>query len=171
MSQLESIVSPEMGCRWLLILCLLLLLQLSYEVSSYQNGGKKGVKRQIFKRRGPGFFGLLSQFVRETISDTNYAVRNITNIINNEFPSPSAQLEEGNSTSTSGARQLSLKEVNDILGRNYRSLVRLFNTEFRKAVADSNKNVGLYRKEFRDAIRPYFTGGAFTSTTTPRTTS
>ncbi|BES98975.1 Hypothetical protein NTJ_11791 [Nesidiocoris tenuis] len=76
-----------------------------------------------------------------------------------------------NLTSTSGARIPTLPEVTDILGRNYRSLMRLFNQEFRQALTDSRKNVQTYRKEFRSAVRPYFTAGGFTSTTTPRSTS
>uniref|UniRef100_T1I8G1 Uncharacterized protein n=1 Tax=Rhodnius prolixus TaxID=13249 RepID=T1I8G1_RHOPR len=78
---------------------------------------------------------MISQFIRETIRDTNRAVRNITDIINAEFPPNSqSQNSTGNSTSVSGATRLTLPQVNDILGRNYRSLVRLFNTEFRSAL-------------------------------------
>uniref|UniRef100_A0A170XTJ1 Secreted protein n=1 Tax=Triatoma infestans TaxID=30076 RepID=A0A170XTJ1_TRIIF len=158
------------GCHWLLLTCLLLLLQVSYEATSSQTSGGKHTKRAIFGwGRGPGFFSMITQFIRETIRDTNRAVRNITDIINAEFP-PNSQSQNSsvNSTSVSGARRLTLPEVNDILGRNYRSLVRLFNTEFRSALVDSNRNIQRYRQEIKDAIRPYFVGGAFSTTTTPR---
>ncbi|XP_073999895.1 uncharacterized protein isoform X2 [Rhodnius prolixus] len=201
------------GCHWLLMTCLLLLLQVSYEAS--QTSGGRPTKRAIFGwGRGPGLFGMISQFIREvrtfcnyssrrgriikwtlvglvrftkctrmririalkhfsqTIRDTNRAVRNITDIINAEFPPNSqSQNSTGNSTSVSGATRLTLPQVNDILGRNYRSLVRLFNTEFRSALVDSNRNIQRYRQEIKDAVRPYFVDGAFSTTTTPRSTT
>ncbi|KAK9509534.1 hypothetical protein O3M35_006832 [Rhynocoris fuscipes] len=161
--------------QWLLVTYTLLLFQLSYEATSSQISGGKQTKRAIFHwNRGPGFFGLIRQFIRETIRDTNRAVQNITSIINAEFPQESqSQVISANasvnaSTSVSGARRLTIQEVNSILGRNYRGLVRLFNTEFRTAVADSNKNIQRYRQEVKDAIRPYFVSGAYSTTTTPR---
>ncbi|XP_073999900.1 uncharacterized protein isoform X3 [Rhodnius prolixus] len=163
--------STMAGCHWLLMTCLLLLLQVSYEAS--QTSGGRPTKRAIFGwGRGPGLFGMISQFIRETIRDTNRAVRNITDIINAEFPPNSqSQNSTGNSTSVSGATRLTLPQVNDILGRNYRSLVRLFNTEFRSALVDSNRNIQRYRQEIKDAVRPYFVDGAFSTTTTPRSTT
>ncbi|KAF6200142.1 hypothetical protein GE061_006443 [Apolygus lucorum] len=76
-----------MECRWLLIVCLMLLLQLSFEATSEQSSGGKNVKRQT-KRRNIGFFGLLRNFVRDTIADTNFVIRNITDIVSEEFPPP-----------------------------------------------------------------------------------
>ncbi|XP_066905079.1 uncharacterized protein [Halyomorpha halys] len=159
-----------MGLQWLHITCFVLLIQLSFEATSTQSGtGKRGIT--FFKkpaRRRPGFFGLITQFVRETIQDTSFAVRNITDTVNAEFPRTAPPAGQ-NSTSSSGATRLTISQVNDILGRNYRSLVRLFNSEFRIALADSQNNIKEYKKEFRDAVRPYFTEGAWSTTTTERT--
>uniref|UniRef100_A0A0A9XHR0 Uncharacterized protein n=1 Tax=Lygus hesperus TaxID=30085 RepID=A0A0A9XHR0_LYGHE len=157
-----------MECRWLLIVCLMLLLQLSFEATSEQSTGEKNVKRQTKRRNNIGFFGLLRNFVRDTIADTNFVIRNITDIVSEEFPPPT---QDGrNSTSSSGVRLPTLPEATAILGRNYRSLMRLFRTEFSTALKDSRNNVQTYKKEFRNAVRPYFTAGGFTSTTTPRST-
>lgn len=159
-----------MGLQWLHVTCFVLLLQLSFEATSTQSGSGKrsiGFFKKPARRRTPGFFGLITQFVRETIQDTNFVVRNITDTINTEFP-PS---NSGNITSPSGARRLTISQVNNILGRNYRSLMRLFNTELRTAISDSGNNIQMYKKEFKNAVRPYFTEGAWSSTTTQRTTA
>ncbi|RZF33207.1 hypothetical protein LSTR_LSTR009752 [Laodelphax striatellus] len=114
--------------------------------------------RQSKRKRPPGFFTLLNQFVSETVNDTSIAYRNISVIFTEQFRggnSSQNQMEGGNSTMSNSTRPaFSMKQVFDLLGRNYRGLVKLFNSELRNAITDSNKNVARYRQEFTEAVTP-----------------
>ncbi|KAL1122632.1 hypothetical protein AAG570_002959 [Ranatra chinensis] len=106
--------------------------------------GKKSprLKRQRKVHNQPGFLFLLAQLFTGTVTDTNIAIRNITQIVNEQFPSSSAQtlgladdnrrpggrLEGANST------RLTIQDLANILGRNFRGLRRLFNSEWRNAI-------------------------------------
>jgi len=129
---------------------------------SHLNLYKSRIARATNTRRQPNFLFLLGQFFGQTVSDTNRALGNITRIFNNQFttttPSPDMVTSEDDSNSTTEATPppLSRQQLFKILGNNYRGLVRLFNTEWQSAVQQSSKNVAMFRKELREAVRPYF---------------
>uniref|UniRef100_A0A1B6F4X8 Uncharacterized protein n=1 Tax=Cuerna arida TaxID=1464854 RepID=A0A1B6F4X8_9HEMI len=129
---------------------------------SPQFSHKSRVNRAIStRRRQPNLFFLVGQFFGQTIAETNQAVRNITRIFNDQFttttPSPDMVTEDdSNSTTEKPPTPITRDQLFRILGNNYRGLVRLFNSEWQAAVEQSGKNVANFRKELREAIRPYF---------------
>ncbi|XP_075213892.1 uncharacterized protein LOC142320099 [Lycorma delicatula] len=124
--------------------------------------GEVRSRRQLFKKRlkSPTFLSALNRFVLDTVNDTSMAYRNISMILSEQFAaSPKNVTVDSNDTMTStGPRrpEFSMQQVFDLLGSNYRGLVKLFNREFRTALADSNKNVERYRNELKDSLRPFF---------------
>uniref|UniRef100_A0A1B6MQI9 Uncharacterized protein n=1 Tax=Graphocephala atropunctata TaxID=36148 RepID=A0A1B6MQI9_9HEMI len=113
------------------------------------------------RRRQPSFFFLVGQFFGQTVSETNQALRNITRIFNDQFttttPSPDMLMEDdSNSTTEKPSPPITRQQLFTILGNNYRGLVRLFNSEWQAAVEQSGRNVANFRKELREAVRPYF---------------
>ncbi|XP_054267781.1 uncharacterized protein LOC128989767 isoform X2 [Macrosteles quadrilineatus] len=148
--------------EWLLLAS---VMAACFSLPSYQDSGpeqpligKSRVTRATY-RRPPSFLFLLGQFFGQTISDTGAAARNISKIFNDQFttttPSPDAVTEEGTNSTETPPKPITRDTLFRILGNNFRGLQRLFNTEWQAAVDQSSTNVANFRKELREAVRPF----------------
>lgn len=102
---------------------------------------------------------------RTTRDDTMRAFNEVSDLVSRQIV-PAKQLNQSapasvmelsdNATTTAAPYILTQEEFLRILRRNLRGLARLFNMESRKAIDASNNNVRILRKDFVDAVRPYF---------------
>ncbi|XP_046993732.1 uncharacterized protein LOC124605845 [Schistocerca americana] len=140
-------------------------------------------RRQVALFQLPRLLFTFFRVLRETRNDTNSAIRQISQILNDNIrdapsteqpPSQSTPPGEGGDNMTTTTEYvLTRQELLRIARLNIRGLVRLFNQEVDIAVNDSYRNVAQTRAEFREslrqALRPATT--TTTTTTTQRTTT
>ncbi|XP_050426350.1 uncharacterized protein LOC126836762 [Adelges cooleyi] len=147
-------------------------------------------KKAASNNQSPGLFRLTKILVRDTINDTRTAYRNISEIIGQTLregidapPAPtddqqmmgSAQESEPTTKRPQGQVTVSAaarKAISKLVGRNFRGLRRLFDSELRNALANSGKNLRDFRRELgksvRNSLRPsqMFSRGNGTTTNT-----
>uniref|UniRef100_A0A1B6CB48 Uncharacterized protein n=1 Tax=Clastoptera arizonana TaxID=38151 RepID=A0A1B6CB48_9HEMI len=124
---------------WLLLASVLAIsIEPLTSKESLPNSAQESRYKRQTRRRPVGFFGQFNQFIRDTVSETGVAYRNISKIFSDQFttttPSPN-EIEDTNSTTP---KAYTMQEVFGILGRNYRGLQRLFNREWRTAIENQS---------------------------------
>lgn len=121
--------------------------------------------RRETNHKNRGFLSLLADYISQTRDDTMRAFNEVSDLVSRQIV-PAKQLNQSapasvmelsdNATTTAAPYILTQEEFLRILRRNLRGLARLFNMESRKAIDASNNNVRILRKDFVDAVRPYF---------------
>ncbi|XP_076393816.1 uncharacterized protein LOC100883581 [Megachile rotundata] len=136
----------------------------------------KRVVREVRKHK-PGFFWTLARVTFETINDTSSAIKQITEIINNNIAPDSATqasmtsaLTAINSTNTTGNATsssitttprpsmnftLTRGSLQRLIRRNVLGLVRLFNIEWKDALNQSEVNVKEFQKDLGKQVGMY----------------
>ncbi|CAG5097197.1 Protein of unknown function, partial [Cotesia congregata] len=136
----------------------------------------KRVVRQVKKQR-PGFFWTLFSVIFETINDTRSTIQQVGDVLaenivsdtTTEAPKISPQgkhtavtasadvtISATNQTSTTEAPfKLTRSTLENIVRRNVRGLVRLFNIEWKDAVTQSRANIKKFRKELSKSAQPF----------------
>lgn len=165
----------------------------------YNNGGDDASrqKRQLFKtntNREPGVVALTFSLIGDTFSDARQAFRNVSNIVRDTIseaardPATTPASDQvmmaavntadnevgGGAASTTAAtdQRMAGQALGKLLGRNYRGLRRLFDSELRSAVKNSPGNVRDFAIELMGSIgqslRPanLFSRGQTNGTTT-----
>ncbi|VVC38374.1 Hypothetical protein CINCED_3A013336 [Cinara cedri] len=154
-------------------------------------------RRQLFNRnanREPGIVSLTFSLIGGTITDARQAYRNVSNIVRDTI-SEAAKIQEPSTTvaadgdlmaagntvdvvgSTTAAtppvdQRVAGQTLGSLLGRNYRGLRRLFNSELRSAIKSTPGNIRDFTVELMGSIgqslRPsnIFTRGPINGTST-----
>lgn len=122
------------------------------------------IRRETYNKKR-GIFSLLADYITQTRNEAMKSLNEISTILSRQFvpekqlnrSAPMAEMQLSVNASTTAAPYIvTQEELQRILRRNYRALVRIFNMESRKAIEDSNNNVRVLRKELKDAVRPFF---------------
>ncbi|XP_074100429.1 uncharacterized protein LOC141528325 [Cotesia typhae] len=137
----------------------------------------KRVVRQVKKQR-PGFFWTLFRVFFETINDTRSTIQQVGDVLaenivsdtTTKAPKKSQQgkntsvttasadvtISTANQTSTTQAPyKLTRSTLENIVRRNVRGLVRLFNIEWKDAITQSRINIKTFRKELSKSAQPF----------------
>lgn len=122
------------------------------------------IRRQTYYKNR-GIFWLLADYITQTRNEAMRAINEISTILSRQFV-PEKQLNQSvpvtkmelsvNASTTAAPYIVTQEELQRIVRRNYKALVRIFNMESRRAIEDSNNNVRILRKDFMDAVRPFF---------------
>nr|XP_018905451.1 PREDICTED: uncharacterized protein LOC109036008 [Bemisia tabaci] len=120
------------------------------------------------KKPQPGVFASFGSLVKDTIVDARVAYRNISKLLEDSFrqqvTTPADTMTSasgGNENGTSPAppppapAPPGRQAVFDLLGKNYRGLRKLWDSELKLAMSESRKNVRRFQKELRESIRPF----------------
>ncbi|XP_050062311.1 uncharacterized protein LOC114119192 [Aphis gossypii] len=165
----------------------------------YDAGDASRLKRQLFNKNAnsePGVVALTFSLIGGTISDARQAFRNVSSIVRDTIgeasrdPTASSTAAGdqmmmaaantadneigggGGSASTTPDPRIAGQTLGKLLGRNYRGLRRLFNSELRSAVKNSPGNIRDFAVELMGSIgqslRPsnLFSRGQINDTTT-----
>nr|KAF7427739.1 hypothetical protein H0235_007433 [Vespula pensylvanica] len=140
----------------------------------------KRVVRQVRKQR-PGFFWTLAKLAFETFNDTQSAIKQITSIISNSIGpdtttnrstssdslmessktsmmrdrNETAITTEATMTNTKQTPVLTRSELQSLITRNIKGLIRLFNIEWQDALKQSDVNVDEFRKDLGKQVGTY----------------
>ncbi|XP_008547310.1 uncharacterized protein LOC103571086 isoform X1 [Microplitis demolitor] len=140
----------------------------------------KRVVRQVKKQR-PGFFWTLFRVVFETVNETRSTIEQIGDILSqNIYPDTTTSkaslvsTKAKNSGSVPGSADVTIKDspnnqtstteapfrltrnlLQNIVRRNVRGLVRLFNIEWRDAINQSRKSIKNFQKDLSKSVQPF----------------
>lgn len=113
------------------------------------------ITRQNYKKSSqpPGLFIAISSLLGGTVADTFTAYRNISRLVQGAFAPPRSTTS--NQTAPTNGTRFTLRQALALLGRNYRGLRRLFDSEFTKALNESEKTVMDFHRELKSSAKMY----------------
>uniref|UniRef100_A0A2M3ZEC4 Putative secreted peptide n=1 Tax=Anopheles braziliensis TaxID=58242 RepID=A0A2M3ZEC4_9DIPT len=115
--------------------------------------------------RGLGLFqkvAHLGSLLYQQYNDTTYTLKNVYDLLSNEFtdtyttttPDPHTSTTQDPSTSTTPKYRISRAELGRILNRNYRGLQKLFRLEWNDAWNQTKYNIDDYKRELKNSAFP-----------------
>lgn len=125
----------------------------------YNNENYQRARRAVVHK--PGFFRTLFSVIYDQWNDTKNTINTIRTMVNGNFADENeARIEtttssDPNATTTEAPYKITRTELNRIIRRNIKGLVRLYNIELRDALAQSNTNYADFKKNASSEVSKF----------------